>query len=59
MRQLGGLKANTTAILIRRRNLDTQRDTRHVHVQRKEHVRMEQGGGDLQATRVYSGDQFC
>ena len=38
-----------SSILIRRGNLDTQRDTREAHAWRKDHVRIQQGGGHLQA----------
>ena len=38
-----------SGILIRRGNLDTQRDTREAHARRKDHVRIQQGGGHWQA----------
>ena len=47
-------------VLIRRGNLDTQRDTRDAHTQRKDHVRTQQEGSLLQAKeRGLSKNQAC
>ena len=49
-----------TCILIRRGNLDTQRDTTVVHAQRKDHVRTQQESGLLQAKkRDHRRNQAC